>query len=96
MEYQGVSLEELRELPPHEFRKALEVLVAEEFKSALYMEEDEDLPLDVGFFDLGLTSLRLSDIKQTLETRVGQEIDIAVLFRRPTVGQLIDYLAETS
>ncbi|GHF32770.1 hypothetical protein GCM10010218_12290 [Streptomyces mashuensis] len=93
MEYLGATVEELRELPPHEFRKAVEALVAQEFRTALYMTEDEELPLDVGFFDLGLTSLRLSDIKQVLETRLQQEIDIAVLFRRPTVGQLIDYLS---
>lgn len=65
-----------------------------EFKAALLMTAADELPLDESFFDLGLTSLMLTDVKQRLETLLGLPINASELFNRPTVEQLIDYLAE--
>lgn len=94
MSQQAVTMRELRELPQHERREVLEDIVLREFRTALLMADDEDFPTATGFFDLGLTSLRLSEIKQNLEATLGCDIDTAVLFNRPTVGQLIDHLSE--
>ncbi|WP_234381344.1 MULTISPECIES: acyl carrier protein [unclassified Streptomyces] len=79
-------------LPEHERRELVESLVVGEFRSALFMTDDEEFPLDVGFLDLGLTSLRLSEVKLSLERRLGREISTAALFGHPTAGQLIDHL----
>lgn len=84
----------LRELPLFERREALETLLTNEFKSTLLMTDVDELPLDASFFDLGLTSLRLSEIKQGLEARLGCGINANVLFNRPTVAQLMAHLTD--
>ncbi|GGM17011.1 MULTISPECIES: acyl carrier protein [Micromonospora] len=82
----------LHDLPASERREALENLVLAQFKTALLMDDDEDLPLESGFFDLGLTSLRLIELRQRLERQLGLGIDATVLFNRPTIDQLVDHL----
>lgn len=72
----------------------LEAAVVGEFKTVLLMPEAEDLPMDQSFFELGLTSLMLTDVKQRLETLLGFGIEASEFFNRPTVEQLIGYLGE--
>lgn len=72
----------------------LEATVVGEFKTVLLMPEAEDLPMDQSFFELGLTSLMLTDVKQRLETLLGFGIEASEFFNRPTVEQLIGYLGE--
>ncbi|KOU65944.1 hypothetical protein ADK96_15945 [Streptomyces sp. IGB124] len=56
------------------------------------MTGDETVPLDENYFDLGLTSLRATEIKQRLEAGPGVTIDTSVLFGSPTVDRLLDHL----
>ncbi len=65
-----------------------------QFKSLLLMPEDEELRLDASYFDLGLTSLRLTEIRQRLEDALDIGIDATVLFNRPTVGDLVTHLTD--
>ncbi|WP_245722886.1 acyl carrier protein [Micromonospora matsumotoense] len=65
-----------------------------EFKTALLMTEQDDLPLDESYFDLGLTSLTVNDLKQRLESLLSREIDGTLLFNSPTVQRLLDHLEE--
>ena len=58
------------------------------------MDGGEELPLDQGFFDLGLTSLRLSEVRAHLEELLDISIDATVLFSQPTVEQLVPYLTD--
>jgi acyl carrier protein len=83
-------LERLEALSRPERFDALELIVVTEFKTALLMTEDEDLPLEDSFFELGLTSLGLVDVKQRLETLFGRGIDSTVFFNSPTIEQLMD------
>ncbi|MEU2066719.1 acyl carrier protein [Streptomyces anulatus] len=76
-----------------ERREALEELVASRFKEALLMGADEELERDTSFFDLGLTSLRLNELRKELEGLLGVAIDATVLFNQPTVGRLVEHLA---
>jgi acyl carrier protein len=71
----------------------LERMIVQEFKDALLMPEDEELPLDESYFELGLTSLRMVDTKERLEELLGLEIGASVLFDNPTVGGLVDHLS---
>jgi len=87
------ALAALQRLPRAERRSALEALVRDEFKRALLMSERDELPLDENYFDLGLTSLRASEIKQRLEAEFQCEFDTSVLFGNATVRQIIDFLA---
>lgn len=86
----------LYRLPALERREALETLVTERFCDALLMNSADEVPLTEGFFDLGLTSLRLLEIRKWLEQRLGFGIDTAVLFNRPTVEELVDYLVDAA
>jgi acyl carrier protein len=90
----NTTRELLRELPAHEVREEIEALVEELFRDALLMEADEELPLQVSYFDLGLTSLRLTRIKQQLEELLDLSINTNVLFNEPTVEQLVWYLTD--
>src|SRR5216683_1529270 len=87
---------QLRELPRSERRAALQAAVSAEVRRALLMSADDELPLDANYFDLGLTSLRIVEIKEGLEAGLGCEIDGSVLFGRPTVEQLVAHLTGES
>ena len=84
----------LRELSFAERRDALEVILETEFKAALLMTDDDELPFDQSYFDLGLTSLGITDLKERLEELLDCEIDTNVLFNSPTVERLRDHLTQ--
>ncbi|MEU3668725.1 acyl carrier protein [Streptomyces virginiae] len=86
------AADRFRRLPRSEWRTELEALVVREFRTALLMTGDETVPLDENYFDLGLTSLRATEIKQRLEAGLGVTIDTSVLFGSPTVDRLLDHL----
>jgi len=82
----------LTELPRAERHAALAQLVAAEFRTVLQMTPAEALPDDESFFDLGLTSLSVEELKQRLEAQLGCRIDAEVLFNHPTLGHLLAHL----
>lgn len=82
----------LWDLPRSERVETLTELLVAEFKAVLLMTEDEELPLESSYFDLGLTSLTLSDLKQRLEGLLGCEINANILFNSPTVTRLVEHL----
>jgi acyl carrier protein len=71
---------------------ALAQMVAAEFRSVLQMMPQEVLPLDESFFDLGLTSLSVEEVKQRLESSLACRVDAEVLFNHPTVQHLVAHL----
>ncbi|MBV9164418.1 MAG: acyl carrier protein [Pseudonocardiales bacterium] len=86
------TVEKLCALPRSEWRHALQTLVVDEFESTLPMLADEELPVDKSFFDLGFTSLRITEVKLRLETLLGRPISANVLFNYPTIDALVTYL----
>jgi acyl carrier protein len=84
----------LRTLPAAARREALEMILDAEFRAALLMTDDDELPFDRSYFDLGLTSLGLTDLKDRLQTLLGCEIDTTELFNSPTIEHLLDHLTE--
>jgi acyl carrier protein len=86
------AIQQLRALPISEREDQLESLVTDEFKATLLMPEDEELPLTESFFDLGLTSLLLGEVKDRLERVLGCQISTTQLFNKPTVEQLMTHL----
>jgi acyl carrier protein len=85
---------QLSELSWIERRDALQDLVVAEFKRVLLMPESERLCLDTNYFDMGLTSLRLTEIRQRLEDVLDIGIDATVLFNLATVDDLLTYLTD--
>jgi acyl carrier protein len=87
-----LAIARLTALPRSERREALQSIVVEAFKTALLMTDDEELPVDANYFDFGLSSLRVVEVKQRLETELGCSIDAALLFSSPTVQMLMEHL----
>lgn len=83
----------LLQIPRPDRRAALESLVSDEFKRALLMSAEDELPVDENYFDLGLTSLRATEVKQRIEAEFGCELDTSLLFGSPTVKQIVDHIA---
>ena len=79
-------------LPQGERLAFLENVVVAEIKRVLLMPDDEELPFEETFFELGLTSLALSDVRQAIETQLRHSFSSTVMFNCPTVEQLLDYL----
>ncbi|HEY3608771.1 MAG TPA: acyl carrier protein [Pseudonocardiaceae bacterium] len=84
----------LSSLPRSDRRDALEDLVVAQFRDLLLITDDEELGLATSYFDLGLTSLRLTEIKQRLETALDIGIDATVLFNQPTIDDLVTHLTD--
>jgi acyl carrier protein len=88
------TIQWLESLPRSERRDALESFVVAEFKSTLLMTADDELPREQSFFDLGLTSLGLTEVKQRLDTLLGRAISTNSLFNQPTMAALITQLCD--
>jgi len=88
------TIQRLRALPRSERRDALQALVVREFKATLLMAEEDELPMEQSFFDLGMTSLGLTEVKQSLEDRLGRAISANSLFNRPTMNALVAHLTD--
>ena len=87
----GRNVRDMRRL---ERRDAIEDLVANHIKEILLIDPGEVIPVDRGYFDLGLTSLRLGEIRERLQEQLDIEIDATVMFSRPTIDQLVSYLVD--
>ncbi|NUR61103.1 MAG: acyl carrier protein [Catenulispora sp.] len=83
----------LAALPSPDRLAALQHAVTAEFKTALLMTPDDDLPPAGNLFDLGLTSQRAVEARERLQAALGCEIGISELFERPCVGDLVAALA---
>lgn len=83
---------QLAQIPWPDRADALAALVIAQFRESLLMTEDDDVPLDESFFALGLSSLRLVELKDRLEALIGRPISANALFNRPTVARLLEYL----
>ncbi len=91
----GEAVARLRTLPRADRHDALVALLVAEFKRSLLMDEDDELPFDQNYFDLGLTSLSLTELRKRLAVALGRDLDVTVMFNRPTVAHLTAYLTGT-
>lgn len=67
-------------------------LVCQQLRAVLQVAGDEALADDASFFDLGLTSLGVEELKQRLEEQFACRIDAEVLFNHPSVTDLTQHL----
>ena len=54
--------------------------------------DDAPVPLDEGFFDLGLDSLMAVEMKVRLEGQLGRALPATLLMDQPDLGRLVDWL----
>lgn len=78
--------------PGPDFDDEVERLVTGVFRDALLAPDDEELPDDQTFFELGLTSLRMVEVRERLEEMFGVGIATGALFDHPTIGGLSGHL----
>ncbi|MFK3732990.1 acyl carrier protein [Streptomyces sp. NPDC088090] len=91
---QAPAVEQLSSLPRSERSEFLESIVVAEFRDVLLMDGDEMFPPDQSYFSLGFTSLRLMEVKARLEKALGCTLNTNVLFNKPTIEDLIEYLTD--
>jgi hypothetical protein len=80
-------------LPKAERRAALEELVVAEFAAILGLGGGAEFPRRTGFFDLGMTSLRLTEVRQRLTRLLGDQVRVETLFEHATMDSLLEHLA---
>ncbi len=84
----------LREQSRTERRDALEEIVVDYLSDVLELDDGEELVPDRSYFDLGLTSLKLTEAREHLQRLLDVAIDATVLFNEPTVEHLVDHLTD--
>ncbi len=83
---------EILALPKAGRRAALEELVIAEFADILGLPDGEEFPRQTGFFDLGMTSLRLTEVRQRLTRLLGDQVRVETLFEHATMDSLLEHL----
>ncbi|WP_246450250.1 type I polyketide synthase [Allostreptomyces psammosilenae] len=58
------------------------------------LDGPDDLDVDTGLFELGLTSAMVVELRSRLEAEIGREIPTTAVFDNPTIGKLAGYLAD--
>jgi acyl carrier protein len=86
------AVQRLLALPKSERFDALDEMVCGQFRRSLLIPDDEEIPRYDSFFEIGLTSLRLTEIRQELEELFGCAISDTEMFNQPTIEQLTEYL----
>lgn len=72
----------------------LQQLVRHEVAAVLGYANDDGIPVERGFFELGLDSLMSVELKRRLETAVGQSLPSTLTFNYPNVVALTGFLDE--
>ncbi len=80
---------------PAQRQQALEQLVRSEVAAALGFANGDTIPIDRGFFELGLDSLMSVELKRRLETAIGQSLPSTLTFNYPNVMALTAFLYES-
>lgn len=87
-------LEKLEEAPPEKKRGILFAFVTQEVARVLGLGDQETLPLDTGFFELGVDSLTAVELRNRLQAALGTALPTTLIFNYPTLTAMIDYFAD--
>ncbi|NES79641.1 MULTISPECIES: type I polyketide synthase [unclassified Okeania] len=87
-------LQHLEAATVSEKRDLLVSLVRTQVAKVLGMNNEKSIGLDEGFFDLGMDSLTSVELRNKLQTILECSIPFTLAFDYPTMGELIDYLAQ--
>jgi NADPH:quinone reductase-like Zn-dependent oxidoreductase/acyl carrier protein len=83
----------LQNAKPSERRHLLETHLRTQISQILGFQPDE-IDAEAGFFDLGMDSLTSVDLKNRLQKSLGFSLSSTIIFDRPNLNALIDYLVE--
>jgi acyl transferase domain-containing protein/acyl carrier protein len=89
----GLLAAELAALPIEERKQGLIARVGAELAEVLGFDHAQRVDINTGFFQLGLDSLAALKLRSRLEATLGCSLPAAVLFDRPSVASLAEFLA---
>ncbi|MCH2245137.1 MAG: SDR family NAD(P)-dependent oxidoreductase [Crocosphaera sp.] len=79
---------------PKERQSLLVAHVLRQLSVVLEINDLESIPLDTGFFDLGMDSLTSVEFRNKLQDSLGCSVPSTLALDYPTVGKLVDYLVQ--
>ncbi|MEM6401716.1 MAG: type I polyketide synthase, partial [Cyanobacteria bacterium P01_D01_bin.116] len=86
-------IKSLKNAKPSERRHLLETHLRTQISQILGFSPDE-IDAEAGFFDLGMDSLTSVELKNRLQKSLGFSLSSTIIFDRPNLNALIDYLVE--
>jgi acyl transferase domain-containing protein/D-arabinose 1-dehydrogenase-like Zn-dependent alcohol dehydrogenase/acyl carrier protein len=87
-------LEKLNEAPPEKRRQILHDHITQEVATVLGLGANEAVPLNTGFFELGLDSLTAVELRNRLQVSLRTVLAPTLIFNYPTLGAMIDHFAD--
>ncbi|NEQ84521.1 MAG: SDR family NAD(P)-dependent oxidoreductase, partial [Moorea sp. SIO2I5] len=93
-EFESEFFQELLAAETSERRELLVTLVCSQVAKVLGLNPLQPIELEQGFFELGMDSLTSVELRNRLQKNLGVSIPSTAAFDYPTVGELVDYLAQ--
>ena len=87
-------LEALKEAPPEKQRQMLRDHVAAEVTKVLGLGPNDPVPMDTGFFEMGIDSLTTVEMRNRLQVSLGTILPPTLIFNYPTLTSMIGYFAD--
>jgi myxalamid-type polyketide synthase MxaB len=87
-------MQQLEATPVEERRELLVNYVRKQIANIMGLTRPEEIELRQSLFDLGIDSLMAVELKNHLESNLGQPIRSTVLFDYPSLAELVDYLVQ--
>ncbi|MGW6056103.1 type I polyketide synthase [Streptomyces sp. NPDC055189] len=89
----GELLDRLASLPPQDRDELLLDCVLEEVSAVLGLDSADELGPDQGFFEIGMTSITVLEMRIRLERRFGCGLPATLAFEHPTSAAVVRHLA---
>ena len=83
---------QLERIVPAEREQWLVDYLFNKLKLLLLIDQGEYLPPTQNYFELGLTSLKLEEFKQEIESELDRTAGVEIFFNNPTVASLVAHL----
>ncbi|WP_424097233.1 SDR family NAD(P)-dependent oxidoreductase [Moorena producens] len=87
-------IEQLKAVLPSEQKELLTAHVRSQVARVLGISSAQSIGLEEGFFELGMDSLTSVELRNRLQGSLSCSIPSSLAFDYPTVGELVDYLAQ--
>jgi len=87
-------LEKLNETPPQRRRQLLQEHIVSQVVAVMGLSARDEVPMDTGFFELGLDSLTAVELRNRLQVSLGVAVAPTLIFNYPTLKAMIGYLAD--
>jgi hypothetical protein len=87
-------LQELAALPLHARMEALRSHVRAQLTAVLSLEDSMSIAPDLGFFEMGMSSLTALELRARLQTSLGRPLPASVALDHPTLSALTAWLAK--